>query len=1339
MRPGGAPDYMTGCVGNYANSPLPTVTGTVAPVIISATGVWSGPAVTGTVTGGIRKFVDPLPSIPAAVPDQYSYPGSDYYEISLIQTSQKIHSDLPPTLLRMYVQTNNGRDSNGGNVVSPPAAQYLGPFIIAQKGRPVRVKFTNRLPAGAGGNLFIPVDTTIMGAGMGPDGTAYSQNRGGIHLHGGNTPWISDGTPHQWTVPASEMTSLSKGISTQDVPDMPATGAGEMTFYYTNQQSARLMFYHDHTYGITRLNVYAGVAAGYLLQDQVEATLVNGGTITPPFGAPVRVAAGTIPAAQIPLIIQDKTFIPPADQLAAQDPTWNWGPRDASGNFFVGNLWFPHVYMTNQNPSDDSGVNAMGRWDWGPWFWPPMDPSTLVPQAAESACPTAANPGQMCPGTPQPSLVPESYMDTAVVNGAAYPVLSVNPQAYRLRILNASNDRILNLTLYQATDATGALCNTTGLPTGTSTASCTEVRHIAAPDGIASQGPIPDPLTKGPQMIQIGNEAGFIPNPVVLDNQPIVYNYNRRDIVVLNVLKKNLWLGPAERGDVIVDFSAYAGKTLILYNDSGAPVPAFDTRNDYYTGDPDQTAQGGAPMTIPGYGPNTRTIMQIQVAPSGAGTAFNLAALTTALPAAFAASQPAPIIQEAAYGAAYATTYPNSYARISDTSVFTGSVTGISVNAPGTGYTAPPTVVIGAPSAGGSQATATAIITGGAVTGFTPTNPGSGYYSTPVIALTNAVGDTTGSGASGYAVGLPILRKTIQELFELNYGRMNATLGTELPFTNFMTQTTVPLGYVDPPTESFVDGQPQIWKITHNGVDTHAIHFHLFNVQVINRVGWDGAVRPPDANEIGWKETVKMSPLEDVIVAFLPMKQTLPFSLPDSVRPEDVTANVGASIRVQDLVGSATPQYIPNPLLNYGQEYVWHCHLLGHEENDMMRPMIFQVAPDAPSNLDAVRVGGTSGTTANITFVNNSAAVIQSNALAGSTGFTLQRATDNLFTAPTSTDIPATARTTVGSTVTFTDSSVLSGTMYYRVQAFTPNGTSAWSGVAQIVGSGIAAPGAIWLSPVNVAFGNQAVGTTSSSQTVTLTNSSTTSALSLASISVTGTNASDFAQTNSCPSLAAGASCQIQLTFTPSSAIAEFAALTVIGSASNSPQSVPLTGTGTAVGAGLSAPYTVTPAATGVTITQGGTAVYSLSVAPLNGFNHSITFTCSGPTGSSCLISPNPVTMDGTTVSTVKVYIDTTGGNGATANFRFGARSIFLALLPFSMMGMLLINKRRGFWLVLLLVGLCLVLGLAGCGASSGSSGTSAGLAPGTYHVVVTAASSGTATQTIPLSLVVNK
>jgi len=56
----------------------------------------------------------------------------------------------------------------------------------------------------------------------------------------------------------------------------------------------------------------------------------------------------------------------------------------------------------------------------------------------------------MMPGTPNPSIVAEGFMDTPIINGAAYPVLTVEPKAYRFRILNAANDRFLNLQLYKA-------------------------------------------------------------------------------------------------------------------------------------------------------------------------------------------------------------------------------------------------------------------------------------------------------------------------------------------------------------------------------------------------------------------------------------------------------------------------------------------------------------------------------------------------------------------------------------------------------------------------------------------------------------------------------------------------------------------------------------------------------------------------------------------------------------------------------------------------------------------------------------------------------------------------
>ena len=390
----------------------------------------------------------------------------------------------------------------------------------AQKDRPVRIKFTNKLPAGMGGNLFIPVDTTDMGAGMGPNmvmpasvtaaaalvtitypnplpagftpfkmgemvmlmgfapadynnvegmvqnptttgcdvmlktapasssptvigsvAAMFTQNRATLHLHGGITPWISDGTPHQWTTPAGESTSYPQGVSVKNVPDMPDPGPGALTFFYTNQQSARLMFYHDHAWGITRLNVYVGEVAGYLVTDQVEQDLIKGTNVS-------GVNPGLkkfLPDIGIPLVLQEKTFVD-AGTLPTTDPTWDWGSQP--GQAVTGDLFYPHVYMPNQNPNDMAGVNAMGRWDYGPFFWPPW-PVKYQPI-------TLAN-GTILPNLPNPSMTMEAYHDTPLVNGTAYPYMDVQPQTYRFRILNGANDRMWNLQLYQATSVVGGI------------------------------------------------------------------------------------------------------------------------------------------------------------------------------------------------------------------------------------------------------------------------------------------------------------------------------------------------------------------------------------------------------------------------------------------------------------------------------------------------------------------------------------------------------------------------------------------------------------------------------------------------------------------------------------------------------------------------------------------------------------------------------------------------------------------------------------------------------------------------------------------------------------------
>lgn len=110
-------------------------------------------------------------------------------------------------------------------------------------------------------------------------------------------------------------------------------------------------------------------------------------------------------------------------------------------------------------------------------------------------------------------------------------------------------------------------------------------------------------------------------------------------------------------------------------------------------------------------------------------------------------------------------------------------------------------------------------------------------------------------------------------------------------------------------------------------------------------------------------------------------------------------------------------------------------------------------------------------------------------------------------------------------------------------------------------------------NPRSVDFGAQLVGTTSAARTVTIGNGGLAD-MTLSSIAVGGANAGEFAQTNDCPAvLVPAASCTASITFTPGAAGARSAALVVTDSATGSPHSIPLAGTGTvAVGPGAAGP-----------------------------------------------------------------------------------------------------------------------------------------------------------------------
>ena len=95
------------------------------------------------------------------------------------------------------------------------------------------------------------------------------------------------------------------------------------------------------------------------------------------------------------------------------------------------------------------------------------------------------------------------------------------------------------------------------------------------------------------------------------------------------------------------------------------------------------------------------------------------------------------------------------------------------------------------------------------MTAITITNGGSGYTTSglPDVVFTGG-GGTGAEATASVAVTMPLQPKAIQELFTLDYGRMNATLGVEIPSTNGTNQTTIPYGYVDPPTELMQNSDP---------------------------------------------------------------------------------------------------------------------------------------------------------------------------------------------------------------------------------------------------------------------------------------------------------------------------------------------------------------------------------------------------------------------------------------------------------------------------------------------------------------------------------------------------
>jgi uncharacterized repeat protein (TIGR03803 family) len=291
---------------------------------------------------------------------------------------------------------------------------------------------------------------------------------------------------------------------------------------------------------------------------------------------------------------------------------------------------------------------------------------------------------------------------------------------------------------------------------------------------------------------------------------------------------------------------------------------------------------------------------------------------------------------------------------------------------------------------------------------------------------------------------------------------------------------------------------------------------------------------------------------------------------------------------------------------------------------------------------------------------------------------------------------------------------------------------------ASLTGIGVLANSpVVALSTPSLAFSTQMAATSSSPQTVTLTNTGS-AALNISGISSTTTN---FNQTNNCgTSVGAGASCVISVSFTPTTGGPLTGFISINDNAPGGPQSVSLSGTGEDFIIGLT-----TGAPQSVTVSPGGNANYSLSVTPTGGFSQTLTLGCNGaPSLATCSVSPSAVALDGTHAVSLTVSVTTTAGTlivGRVSKTPFGLLGTgVVCLFILASLFALWLAARNGktFRLRLACLGMLLVAGVmcSSCGGGSGSSQGSPGTPAGTYTLTVTA-TLGNLTNSTELTLIV--
>ncbi len=224
----------------------------------------------------IPKYIDPLP-IPPKAKAAGTHLGKTYYEMIMKESVHSFHKCFPLTTLWGY-----------GGI-------YPGPTIEVMKDESIFVKWINCLPE----KHFLPVDRTLHGT------TSSAEVRTVVHLHGANVEPDSDGSPDAWF---TKNYSLTGSKFTQKI------------YNYTNNQRGTMLWYHDHSIGTTRLNVYAGLTGMYIIRDFNEERL--------------NLPKGDY---EIPLLIQDRSFNEDGSLFYPDAPPFPVSVRPSIVPAFIGN------------------------------------------------------------------------------------------------------------------------------------------------------------------------------------------------------------------------------------------------------------------------------------------------------------------------------------------------------------------------------------------------------------------------------------------------------------------------------------------------------------------------------------------------------------------------------------------------------------------------------------------------------------------------------------------------------------------------------------------------------------------------------------------------------------------------------------------------------------------------------------------------------------------------------------------------------------------------------------------------------------------------------------------